>query len=228
MTGASFFLDGQLLVRWLTLSLALQFEAALLDSVWLLGALGGAVLFVAIGVTGLVILRDAARGEDRVVNWHTFHAAEWIYGATPVVSSTMVALLLGWMFGYILTFHNDTARALGVPIVCGISMATLFPVLLLSALEVGSPIPLLSRRVLQSFWQVPSRWTRFLAKSTCLVAVSMLVWRTRAFGSTLVNFFAAAVVIAAILLGSYLMGRLLSKVAPWCVERVEATRVFPM
>ena len=111
---------------------------------------------------------------------------------------------------------------------CGVSMATLFPVLLLSTLEVGSPIPSLSRRVLQSLRQVPSRWTRFLAKSTCLVAVSMLIWRTRAFGSTLANFFAAAVVIAAILLCSYLMGRLLSKVAPGCVERVEATRAFPM
>ena len=100
----------------------------------------------------------------------------------------MVALFLGWMFGYVVTFYNNSACAVGIPIVCGVSVATLFLVLLVSSLEVGSRIPSLSWPVLRSLWRVPSRWARLLAKSTCLVKVSWLVWRSRAFGSPVADF----------------------------------------
>ncbi len=166
----------------------------------LLGLFG----FVILAPYLLAILHDTAAGCDRIENWPDDVYHDWLLHGIHFVVPAALAVLLGQGLDLLL------ARA-GAPAWLGVGLGTflLFPILLLSVLETGSPFVPWSPPVWRSLVADWPAWALFYGTASIVVAVSGVVtWYGLALAGSWGVLPASAVVAAAVLLYVRLLGRL--------------------
>jgi DNA-directed RNA polymerase subunit RPC12/RpoP len=175
----------------------------------LLGLFG----FVILAPYLLAILHDTAAGCDRIENWPDDVYHDWLLHGINFVVPAALAVLLGEGLGRLL------GRA-GVPPWLGVGLGTflLFPVLLLSVLETGSPFVPWSSPVWRSLAADWPAWTLFYGAASIVVAVSGVVaW----YGLALAGFWAVLPTSVVIAAGVLWYVRLLGRLARHCARRAD-------
>jgi DNA-directed RNA polymerase subunit RPC12/RpoP len=222
---------GDCIVHWLGLTLGLATVIAVLAAMTGYGgtfvvgggyggigaaivALAATALAVGLGamwagvcaVCGLAIISDTAAGNDRIENWPDPLAfVDWVGSTFYVFNSLFLAAAPGmgaaWWLG-----AADPAAWLGVPV----AFWLLFPPLLLSTLEAGSPLMPWSRFVMGSLLRCGWRWALFYAETALLLAGLVAV------AALLPPWLALVVFAPAAPAAGMVYFRLLGRLAWWC------------
>ena len=87
----------------------------------------------------LTVLRDTANGDELISDWPGFDFVDWILDSFNIMVSLFFALFLGVALGLPFGLGGSTVYLLGTMLCCGLSLALIFPLMLLSALDGGSP-----------------------------------------------------------------------------------------
>ncbi|MGO9112059.1 MAG: hypothetical protein ACLP9L_22770 [Thermoguttaceae bacterium] len=225
------------LVKWLLLSIAAMLIAAMGLFGWSLGrgigageGIGAAapvvlsMLFQLLAgclgvcwagvffVNLLAILGDTAAGADDVGHWPNPAAfVEWAGSTFFVINSLTLGVLLGKGLGWLLdrAALPGTYAMVGVPVV-------LFPLLLLSMLEVNSPLVPLSKAVCRSLVRNWRAWIGFYMEAILLLAVTGGIAIAAMLPGSLL--LAVPLVALTMVASSMIYFRLLGRLA-WCCSR---------
>lgn len=174
---------------------------------FLMGLIGLAVSVIGlISITGflMAILQDSAAGNKVVVQWPGAVFIDWVGGAIYFLVSLVIPL--GLMYVLALPFGGILAQAWIVPI----GWWLLFPVVMLSTLEMQSPLTPVSPIVLQSFVKCGGAWALFYLETGGMglivgsVTGVILLLAPNLAGFTIL----AGVLVAAAMLYFRLLGRL--------------------
>lgn len=178
------------------------------------------LIIFGVGLTStlsLALIRDIANGCDRIRTWPGFAIMDWFLEALYIFNALCVSFMPGMLFSWALS-------KCGVSIVIswpfGILMACfLFPIVLMSMLENGSPLGTLSEVTLHTFRVARKGWLAFYA-------VSLALWASMSFlilASFLVkNFHIHATIVAVVFAAGWLMYfRMFGKLARYCTERTK-------
>jgi DNA-directed RNA polymerase subunit RPC12/RpoP len=173
----------------------------------LLGLFG----FVILAPYLLAILHDTAAGCDRIENWPDDVYHDWLLHGVNFVVPAALAVLAGEGLDRLLT-PAGAPPWLGV----GLAMFFLFPVLLLSVLETGSPFVPWSTPVWRSLVADWPAWILFYGAASIVVAVSGTVaW----YGLARAGVWAVLPASGAVAAGVLLYVRLLGRLARHCARR---------
>jgi len=176
--------------------------------------------FVVAGACGLAVVGDTANGCDTIVRWPTAVFLDWI-GETFVVATAVgisVAPLVGLAW---LSRQAGSPSDGGVPV----GLFFLFPVVLLSLLENGALLDVVSLPLLRTFWVAPGGWGKFYL-STAMLLLAAATLTVLAFpaggggqlwGTTAI---AVASVMSSVVWLIYF--RLLGRLAWFCADRTAA------
>ena len=130
---------------------------------------GGVVLVLLWGIAAspllLAIAQDTGEGNDQVEAWPEPVFTDWAFDFLYVVDSFVVALLPGVVLARVLAIAEQPYW-MAIP---G-SLFFLFPVVLLSMLEAGSPIVPVSASVVASLFSMAWAWVVFYVESAMLLA----------------------------------------------------------
>jgi DNA-directed RNA polymerase subunit M/transcription elongation factor TFIIS len=174
----------------------------------------GVPVFANWSMSMLAILQDTAGGNDEVESWPDLNFLDWILDAIYLPAALFVAVLPGLAVGQL---ARITTGEIGLPIAAAASVFLLFPFVLVSMLEAGSPIGIISSPVARSLHVATRRWLQFYGLTAVLISAALAAWQLRWFESVLLNFLAAAAAVAAGLLYFRLLGRL-----AWCCQEAVA------
>ena len=220
--------------HWIGLSMAatavmplLLFAAMLLgvpDAGWIAAApwIFGMVFFVVACFLGLIwaavmsafllaILQETAAGADEVEDWPNPLSTDWVQECFYVINSFALSVLCGVPIAQILGYRNP-AGSLGLPA----AVFLIFPLILLSMLEAGSPLKPVSLPVWQS---LAARWRAWamLYVEAAVLAVAFLVLSGAAL---LLPWLLAIPLLAAGLVAALMIYfRLLGRLAWVCADR---------
>ncbi len=134
----------------------------------------GVLWFVLAAACGLAVVRDTAAGCDKIENWPDMAFFDWMLEPLYVFGSACLALLptAGLMCWFESSREMTFALALG-------GLFFLFPILLLTTLENGSPFAAVSLPVYRTFVTAWKGWVRFYLLSAAMLTVSaVLVLKT--------------------------------------------------
>ena len=166
----------------------------------------------------MAILHDSAAGNDLIVNWPDALFLTWATDAFFLITSIAVPFILAWTLTYPLGGLLAGGWVILIPIYW-----LLFPIVLLSTLEMQSPLVPVSPVVIQSLWQCGRTWGVFYLQ-TALIGVVVL---SAGFGFHAVgfmNFAGVAILGGAVTFAAMLYFRLLGRVAWVCDERFRELR----
>jgi DNA-directed RNA polymerase subunit RPC12/RpoP len=167
--------------RWLSMSLGAMVVAFM---VWVAvkGASGGAPTQVLAVVSGglasvlaliwlvpssavlLAILQNAAGGAERIEDWPDGTFLDWVFDVFYVINSGAVAFIAGLCVAEIFPFVGAARYLFVAPVAL-----LLFPILLLSLVEQGTPWNPISPNVWTSLYRGAGAWLRFFLLSGILV-----------------------------------------------------------
>ena len=132
----------------------------------------GTILFLLWGIAAtallLAIVQDTAEGNDQIEDWPEPIFSDWAFDFLYIVDSFVVALLPGVVLYQILS-ATDLPRGMAVP---G-AVFFLFPVVLLSMLEAGSPFVPVSSLVWGSLFSRWWAWLIFYLETAALLVGSL-------------------------------------------------------
>lgn len=155
----------------------------------------------------LAILQDTAAGADEVEDWPNPLSTDWVQECFYVINSFSLSVLCGVPIAQILGYHNP-AGWLGLPA----AVFLIFPVILLSMLEAGSPLKPVSLPVWQSLAARWRAWAVFYVEAAVLaVAFFLLLGPSLLLPWLLAIPLLAAGLVAALMIYFRLLGRL-----AWC------------
>ena len=117
--------------------------------------------FSAIAVLCCSILTDSSEGNDKLYNAPNAVFVDWVGHAVYLALAIGVSLAVGGVLGVPLALGPETMT---------VGFYLCFPVILLSMLEIGSPVGFLSIHVLESMFKRPSCWLLFYLVTAPLVA----------------------------------------------------------
>lgn len=177
----------------------------------------GILLAVNLAVSLLGILSDTANGKDNIESWPDVNFLDWIGESLYVFSALFLAVLPG-------AATAQLTHLLGMPVSvfwtimvvgCGIGITTLFPFILVSMLEAGSPILPVSQPISQSLRLARGSWIVFTMASGCLVVAGCALCAVRLLSPdyTVLNLIVAILLVLVIALYFRLVGRL-----TWCCD----------
>lgn len=125
----------------------------------------GIMCVSALAACWLAIVTESSEGNDVVEAWPDMVFLDWMFEGMYVIMAALVACIPGWLLA--LLWPGEPAVRAGMiaggAVVC-------FPMVLLSMLDVGSPLAPLSGKILGSLWRAPGAWLMFWAESGLLVA----------------------------------------------------------
>jgi len=170
--------------------------ACILGSLWISAA----------GALWLSILTESSEGNDRLYNPPSPVFLDWLLQATYLVIASAVAGIPGWAIGQVVP-QAGLALAIGGWLVG-------FPVLLLSALEAGSPLAIFSPRLAASVFRRFGYWLLFYLESTLLIGAGGLAAGTLVFVSPWFALAAVPLCVGVAIVYFRLLGRL----AWWLAE----------
>ena len=230
----------EVIARWILLSIVFGFAVQLLSEALLTpiqgqaeaikliltvfgGVAAGAWLAMA-GPLVAAIICESASGEDELRQLPKIIAFDWFGELFSVAVPAVAAGLCGlgtWHLARIASLAPAISAGLVAAVVLGV-----LPVMLLSALLEGSPLDVISPRLLRSFRYSAGPWLLFYVQTFVLAALAGLaIWflaeQLGTFGgqSTVMAWAVAPLAIAALLLYARLLGRL-----GWILtERMPAT-----
>ena len=158
-------------------------------------------------VCWLAIVQDTANGMDKIQQWPGPNFLDWMLDSFYLVNGLFVSAVPGILLGYLLsdggTGGSWVATLLGTVIAFG-----LFPVLLLSALDTGTPWGLWSRTVVESLIRHKAITIQFFLGSAALVPVGLVFLMFMVQPWLLVSLFGAAGLNATAMIYFRLLGRL--------------------
>jgi hypothetical protein len=158
-------------------------------------------------VCWLAIVQDTANGLDKIQQWPGPNFLDWILDSFYLWIALLVSAVPGILLGYLLgmggTGGSWVAILLGTVIAFG-----LFPVLLLSALDTGTPLGLWSQTVFESLNGHKRTAAQFLLGSAALVLVGMVFLLVMAQPWLLVSLLGALGLNATLMIYFRLLGRL--------------------
>lgn len=224
----SMLLCEAILVRWIILSISLTIVIWLLSFallpvysqyqvVALAGLVFGVLWAMSIAAIWIAVLIESSDGNDRLHNPPDMLFYDWFGNLIYVAVASAIA---GVPFGVIAVPLVEWLRGdLGAWLPGGAATGGwlfCFPIVLLSMLEQGSPLAILSPRIVGSLVRQPMAWLLFYAETALLVAGSAMAvfaavklspWLMLAVGPTAVAL-------------SLLYFRLLGRLAWWLAEEV--------
>lgn len=126
----------------------------------------------------LAIVRDTSNGCDKVENWPGPIFTDWLLDPFYIFGSLCAGALPGAVAAWLLTGAGVSAEWLAA-----VSPFFFLPIVLLSMLENGSPLGVVSWPVLRTLRVAQGRWLAFYAASgVLLAAVVMVTWVAWFFG----------------------------------------------
>ncbi len=177
-------------------------------------------IFLSIGcitfATGcaIAVLRDTANGCDEIQNWPGIGFLDWMGEPLYVVSAILVSVFPGVALRW-LPPEYGAANVIVPPL----GLFLLFPFVLLSMLENGSPIDPISWPVCRTLWRSWKGWASFyLVTASLLVTAAVLAIAASAAGP-LYGLFALPVIGVIVWLIYF---RLLGRLAWYCAEKDRA------
>jgi hypothetical protein len=124
-------------------------------------------------VCWLAIVQDTAIGLDRIEQWPGPNFLDWIFDSFYLLSSLFLSLLPGVLLGYMLgaggTGVSEVAMVSGSILAFG-----LFPIMLLSALDSGTPLGVWSSSLVGTLIRHKSTTKRFFLGSAVVAAAASL------------------------------------------------------
>ena len=133
---------------------------------------------------------------------------DWVFDAFYVLVALFVCLVIGGIAGQIFLPFGMTVYIWGILTAIALSTGLVFPIFLLATLETGSPINPISGPVARSLSVARGSWIQFALMSLGLGFVAVLGCLLRYAESTILNFVAAAIVVAILIFYFRLLGRL--------------------
>jgi hypothetical protein len=147
----------------------------------------------------LAVIETTAEGYDDVVDWPSGFWRDWFWTLLPALGMLALAMAIGTIFAEIANVSSWLPSVLAVYF--------LFPIFVLSAIEAGSPMAVVSWTVLRNMAPVWWGWLLFYVETGALfllwLAPTVVAFFFEPFVTVLVAgpFFAALVLIYARLLG---------------------------
>lgn len=170
------FLDPGVVVHWLGLSVMASvpaFAALSFDSPMLILGLFPAGFFLgAIVVScGFAILQSVANEEKTVSEWPVFDPMGWIGQLFVAVAAALVAAVPAWAVATLVFQSSLTSAAITM-----LSVYAIFPFVVLSMLDMGSPFVPFSAEVARSVTKCEEAWGGFYFSSGVLFVGLFLVF----------------------------------------------------
>jgi hypothetical protein len=194
--------------------LAFAFSGHMAAVLFSMVAAASALIFlVTASVCFVAILHDTANGYEKIEGWPGVAFLDWMGDSLYVINALFVSATPGVLFGQFL-------NCAGVPaffaFFCGlITFYWLFPVIMLSMSEEGSPLSIASGSVWRSLLTARTLWTRFYVASAGIVLGAVVGASIAAVTSLLISVPVTAVVIALAMIYFRLLGRL-----AWCLSEL--------
>jgi DNA-directed RNA polymerase subunit RPC12/RpoP len=219
--------SGPIMVRWLVLSIGLfmigwlvswtitfmatplmrSFALCLIVVAFMIGTLwmmGAAAIWLA-------ILKDSSDGNDQLYHPPDIVFQEWMGALIYVVFAAAIAAC---PVSLIMMAISDAPPWLRVGVVAAAWLVG-FPLVLLSMLEIGSPLAIFSPRLFASLLGSPGPWLLFYMESTLLVAG----FAGASYGLLQLSPQLAPIIDPAIVALTFIYFRLLGRLAWWLSER---------
>jgi hypothetical protein len=179
---------------------------------WPAAVILGVMCFAFASACALAVVRDTANGLSKITSWPGIDILDYLVEPLYLFNSICVSVLPGVALGWALARHGLPGGALGP-----VGALLLFPIVLLSMLESGSPLVIISGPVWRTFAVAGRGWAAFYLTSAALLAAGCLAAGAAAWIGGLSGTFVAAVATAAAWLIYF---RLLGRLAWYCADRM--------
>jgi DNA-directed RNA polymerase subunit RPC12/RpoP len=130
----------------------------------------GFMCLAALAACWLTIITESSEGNDKIEAWPDILFLDWMFDGFYVVMAALVACLPGWALSHLWPDDSPVRAAMTLG---GASL--LFPIVLLSMLDIGSPFAPLSTKILASLFRAPISWLAFYIESIVLLAAIGMV-----------------------------------------------------
>jgi hypothetical protein len=179
----------------------------------MMAAAAGLLLVMFQAVAMLAIVQDTAAGNEEIEDWPDFIFVDWVGQAFYVLNAAAFSALPGFLAASALGFSGPLRWGLTAA-----AFALLFPVMLLSQLDGGSPFSLFTPGVLKGAIKSPLAWAAFYGVSLVVLgAAAGLGWLTLRLVSW--SGIPAAAVLGILLSTTLLIeSRLIGRLAWFCEE----------
>ena len=224
VTGVvSFLFEAAAATRWMALTLMLQITLTLLAFAFsghmaavlfsMVAAASALLFLVTASVCFVAILHDTANGYEKIEGWPGVAFLDWMGDSLYVINALFVSATPGILFGQ---FFACAGAPMFIAFFCGLlTFYCLFPVIMLSMSEEGSPLSIASSGVWRSLLTARTLWTRFYLASGGIVIAALVGAAIAAVTSLLISAPVAAVVVALAMIYFRLLGRL-----AWCLSEL--------
>jgi DNA-directed RNA polymerase subunit RPC12/RpoP len=184
-------------------------------AMFLLAASGilGTMCLAALAASLLAIVTESSEGNEVVEAWPDMVFLDWMFEGFYILTAGLVACIPGWAVS-LLWPDEPLIRA---AVIAG-GAVVFFPIVLLSMLDIGSPLAPASPKIVASLLRAPGSWLMFLVESGLLVAALAAVGLALVQWSPLGLVFFAPVVVLASIWYFRLLGRL-----AWVLAEVMVT-----
>ena len=179
----------------------------------LIGLLG-VMAFLLGSVISLRILQETSDGQDQIGGLPDLHLLEWIPESLYVLNALFLSILPGYVVGPLLNLIRVSSLPSWIFPVA--SLLILFPIVLLSMLDAGSPVIPLSTTVRRSLSELGSYWVSFYLRTGLLVLAVFVIFHYRFDSDSFLKHFIAALLITGFCaLAARYLGRM-----TWCISEL--------
>jgi hypothetical protein len=205
------------LVLWLLVKgiefMSMQYGAFITMFFMATSVILGIMCVSALAACWLAIVTESSEGNDAVEAWPDLVFLDWMFEGLYVIMASLVSCIPGWLLA--LLWPDEPLVRLAV--IAGGAVVS-FPIVLLSMLDVGSPLAPLSAKILGSLVRAPHWWLVFWIESGLLLTGLVVA------GVAIVQWAPAAVVLMApiIVLVSFWYFRLLGRLG-WVLSEKTMT-----
>ncbi|MBC8353447.1 MAG: hypothetical protein H8E66_15720 [Planctomycetes bacterium] len=177
----------------------------------------GAVFLTNLAVSLLGILQDTANGKDQIESWPDINFLDWLGDAFYMSSGLFIAVFPACFIAKLLNLAGAPDALFWLVSILGSAagIIALFPFVLVSMLESGSPLAVVSTPIRRSLRLACGSWIVFTIMATLLVGVGLCLAAVRILWPdyAVMNFILAVLLIVVFALYFRLLGRL-----TWCCD----------
>lgn len=174
----------------------------------------GVLAFLLGSAISLRILQETSDGQDQIGGLPDLHLLEWIPESLYVLNALFLSILPGYVVGPLFNLiHVSSFPSWIYP---AATLLLLFPIVLLSMLDAGSPVIPLSTTVRRSLSELGSYWISFYLRTGLLVLAVFVIFSYRFDGDSFLKRFIAALLITVFCaLAARYLGRM-----TWCISEL--------
>ena len=175
----------------------------------------GLMWFTFASACALAVVRDTANGLNDITSWSGQDFLDYLLDPLYLFNSACVSVLPGVVLGWLLARYGLSGRVLGPA-----GAMLLFPIVLLSMLESGSPLAAISGLVWRTLAVAARGWAAFYLTSAALL---LMVGATATVGQWIGGLWGTIVAAATLAAGWLIYFRLLGRLAWYCADRTAET-----